>query len=57
MIDFSPISNSMVVKTVKNFGDLFIVTDIFVVEEFLSHIFKIMHDLNRDITSDDSRAF
>ena len=55
-INFSPIGDSMVIKTVKNFGDLFVVTDIFVVEEFLSHFFKIMHDLNRDIAGDMPRT-
>ena len=55
-IDFSPISDLMVIKTVQNFGDLFVITDIFVVEEFSSHLFEIMHDLNRDITSGDGRA-
>ena len=57
MINLNPISNLMVIETVEHFRDLFIVTDVFVVEKFLSHLFKIMHDLNGDITSGDSRAF
>ena len=56
-IDFSPISDSMVIKTVQNFGDLFVIADIFVIEEFTSCLFEIMHDLNRDITSGDGNAF
>ena len=56
-INFSPIGDSMVIKTVKNFGDLFVITDIFVVEKVLSRIFEILHDLNRDIAGSDSRAF
>ena len=57
MIDFNPVSNLMVIKAVEDFRDLFIITDIFVVENFPSHLFEVVHDLNGDITSSDSRAF
>ena len=56
-INLNPISNLMVIKTVEDFRDLFIITNVFVVENFLSHLFKVVHDLNGDITSGDRRAF
>ena len=57
MIDFNPVSNLMVIEAVEDFRDLFIITDIFVVEKFPSYLFEVVNDLNRDITSSDSRAF
>ena len=56
-INLNPISNPMGIETVEDFRDLFIITNVFVVEKYPSRLFKVMHDLNGDITSSDSRAF
>ena len=46
----------VVVNTIEDFGNLFIITDILVIEEFMGSLFKIVHDLNGDITGGDGRT-
>ena len=40
----------------KDFSNLLIVTDILLIEEFMGGLFKIMHDLDGDVTSSDGRT-
>ena len=56
-INLDPISDPMVIETVKNFQDLFIVADIFIIEKILSCFFEIVHNFDGDITSGDGRTF
>ena len=57
MIYFHPVGDPMIIEAVKNFGDLLIIANIFVIENFTCCLFEIMHDFNRDVASSDGRAF
>ena len=49
-MDGDPISNLMIIETIKDFLDLFIFRNFLMVKILSSPFFKLEHDLDRDVT-------
>ena len=45
-LDFHPIRDLVVIKTVQNFRNLHICSDILLIEVFMGSLFEFMHDFN-----------